>query len=197
MAEKSAIIILAAGNSSRLGSPKQLLEVHGQKLLTHVVRQACDSKADDVYVVLGSGADVLSQLIKNYRVEIIVNEDWENGMGSSLKAGIGEIQKQSEYDAIIISVCDQPFLTSAIFNQLLDQSEDQEIIASAYSNGSFGPPTLFRKSQFTRLMTIKDAVGAKSVIKNYDGELGLIPFEKGDIDLDTKEDYYTYLNSSK
>ncbi len=197
MAEKSAILILAAGNSSRLGSPKQLLDVNGQKLLTHVVRQACDSKAADVYVVLGSDANVLSQLIKNYKVEIIVNKDWENGMGSSLKAGIREIQKQSTYDIVIVSVCDQPFLTSALFNQLLDQTGEQEIVVSVYSDRSFGPPTLFRKSQFARLMTIKDAAGAKSVIKNYDGELGLIPFEKGDIDLDTKQDYNTYLNSSK
>lgn len=197
MAEKSAIIILAAGNSSRLGSPKQLLEVHGQKLLTHVVKQACDSKADDVYVVLGSGEEILSPLISGDDIKIVVNQDWEKGMGSSIKTGIREIQKQNSYDTVIISVCDQPFLTSEIFNQFINQTGNQEIIVSAYSDGNFGPPTLFRKSRFSQLLSIYDTAGAKSVIKKYEGTLGLIPFEKGDIDLDTKEDYNAFLSSSK
>tara|TARA_Y100001949_G_scaffold65328_1_gene55274 strand:- start:384 stop:977 length:594 start_codon:yes stop_codon:yes gene_type:complete len=197
MFEKSAIVILAAGNSSRLGSPKQLLEVNGEKLLTHVVGQACSSKADDVYVVLGSGADVLSSLITTNEVKMIINEDWDKGMGSSIKKGIDEIQKQGIYDAVIVSVSDQPFLTSGVFNRLLAQTGDQEIVASAYSDGNFGPPTLFRKSMFSLLLKIADGVGAKSVIKNYCGAIGLVPFEKGDIDLDTKEDYNAFLGSSK
>lgn len=197
MIEKSAIVILAAGNSSRLGSPKQLLEINGEKLLTHVVTQACNSKADDVYVVLGSGADLLSSLITTNEVKVIINEDWIKGMGNSIKKGIGEIQKQGIYDAVIVSVSDQPFLTSNVFNQLLAQTGDQEIIASAYSDGNFGPPTLFRKSIFSQLLKIADSAGAKSVIKNYSGEFGLIRFEKGDIDLDTKENYNAYMDSSK
>jgi len=197
MALKCAIIILAAGNSSRLGSPKQLLEVNGQKLLAHVVGQACMSKADDVYVVLGSSVDTLVSLVNSYDVKIIVNKEWEKGMGSSLKKGIIEVNKQSPYDAVIISVCDQPYLTSDIYNQLIDQTGPQKIIVSAYSDGHFGPPSLFRKSQFSQLLNINDGAGAKSVIKKYGGALGMVPFEKGDIDLDTKEDYNTYLNSSK
>ncbi len=196
MTEKTAIIILAAGNSSRLGSPKQLLEVSGQKMLTHVVHQACTSHADDVYVVLGSGADLLQPLLSGMDVTTIFNEGWEKGMGNSIKKGIRRIVDKN-YDVVIISVCDQPYMTSHVFNKLLSQTGNQEIIASGYSDGNYGPPTLFRKSQLPKLLQIKDAAGARSVIRNHKGELGLVAFENGEIDIDTEDDYKAYLNSSK
>ncbi len=197
MAGKNAIIILAAGNSSRMGQPKQLLDIHGKKLLAYVVNQACQSKADLVFVVLGSKSEMFITSLDQSQVEIIINKDWKKGMGNSLKRGVTEATQRYDLESVIISVCDQPFLSSDIFDQLLSKKDQFEIIASAYSDGNYGPPTRFAKSQFDNLLTIGDAQGARSLIKGFKGTLGLVPFHKGEIDMDTKDDYQSYLDSLK
>ncbi|XOV95223.1 MAG: NTP transferase domain-containing protein [Bacteroidota bacterium] len=197
MKEKTAIIILAAGNSSRLGKPKQLLDVQGKKLLIHAVDEACKSNADNVFVVLGSDNKLLTPILMDYKVDIIINDHWDRGMGNSIKRGVSEMILTGIFESVIISVCDQPYLTKEIFNKLIAQQDMFEIVASAYPDGNYGPPTLFNKSQYHNLLEIQDFSGAKSLIKNFKGELGLVPFDKGEIDLDTLEDYQSYLNSVK
>ncbi len=192
MNSQTAIILVAAGNSSRLGRPKQLLEVKGQKLLEYVALQACHSQATDVFVVLGSEKDTLRALLDKLDIHLVDNEHWEKGMGSSIKKGMQAVIAKGNYDSVIVSVCDQPYLTSQLFNQLINQPKEHKIITSAYNNQDFGPPTLFRKSIFENLLHIDDLSGARSLIIKHQKTLGLVAFPQGEIDLDTEADYENY-----
>src|ERR1044072_7807749 len=115
----TAIIILAAGNSSRFGSTKQLLQFNNKTLLQHVINEAIESGAEPIVVVTGANANEVSKVIEGENVEIVLNEDWEQGMASGIVAGLKKaITLNNDIENAIIAVCDQPFISSALFHQL-------------------------------------------------------------------------------
>ncbi len=184
------ILILAAGSSSRLGQSKQKLTVGGTSLLAKTVQVALNSKAKHVLVVLGAQAKEHQQLIAGLPVETFYHEQWERGMGSSLKAGMKVLlEKHPDSDAVIVMVCDQPYLTTAILDSLITtyQHKSVDIVASSYKN-VHGVPALFSRSVFPNLLEIDDAQGARKIIQHHTGTLLTVPFENGDVDLDTPAD---------
>lgn len=183
-------IILAAGSSSRMGQSKQLLPWKGETLLTHTVNLALASRIGHVYVVLGSNEEEHRKIVKHLPVSLVVNEGWARGMGSSLKAGLAEAKKIS--DAVLIMVCDQPFVTSQHLNHIIEHFEktDQQIVASKYLD-TVGVPALFGKKMFDELMNIGDEEGARKVITRHDP--GIVLLQSGE-DLDTPDDYRSALN---
>lgn len=190
------VIILAAGPSSRLGQPKQLLQVKGETLIHRITRIALQSNTGPVVVVLGAQAEIIQNTIEDLPVYTCVHPDWHKGMGSSIKAGLHFVQKKfPDAPAIILSVCDQPFLEAGHFRKLSNtfRKKGGEIIASKYAK-TFGVPCLFGKKFFSSLEKLRDDQGAKSVFEAYRNQTAFISFTKGEVDIDTLTDWKNVQN---
>jgi molybdenum cofactor cytidylyltransferase len=187
---KTGIIILAAGNSSRLGEPKQLLEYKGKSLLHHVTQQAL-KMTGAVVVVSGFNNNLIENELKNLQVITVYNPEWQEGMGSSIRAGVEKIIDEFPMlESLIISVCDQPFINSSVFSELITKHKEnlKGIIASAYA-GILGTPVMFDRKYFGELSKLSGNEGAKKLLHVFSRDVGSIDFEKGRIDIDTKDDY--------
>ena len=190
MANSCAIIILAAGESSRLGQPKQLLPFRDSTLLNYVIDEACRSQANPRLLVLGAFAEQVKNSLDNSSIKVIENREWQEGLSSSIRCGIRElIQMEPACESVILSVADQPYFSSAIVDTLISfhQNNNKGIVASHYAN-TVGPPTLFDKKFFPDLLALKGDLGARSVLGRYANEVATIPFEPGVIDIDTPDD---------
>ncbi len=186
-----AIIILAAGASTRMGTPKQLLPYLGCSLLRHTIESAIASVCKSVVVVLGANAQKIGSEVNQPFVQVVENPDWNLGMGSSIRSGILSLATCSEtIDAAVIIVCDQPFLSPEIINHLVAayHSTGKPIVACQYA-GTLGVPALFNHIFFSELAALKETVGAKHLIKKHFNEVFCIPFPLGAIDIDTPKDY--------
>jgi molybdenum cofactor cytidylyltransferase len=186
-----SVVILAAGNSSRLGEPKQLLQYNGKTLIRNVVEAATSAVSYPVVVVTGANSESISLEINTSSALAIHNRNWQEGMSSSIHRGITELQKINPHlQGVIISVSDQPFINSELFLALIETSEatGKGIVASFYDD-TFGTPVLFEKKYFDSLLGLKGAEGAKKLIKQFAGDVASIPFPMGGIDIDTLEDY--------
>lgn len=189
--ENIAVIILAAGSSSRMGFPKQLLLYQGSTLLNHTIETAIASVCSPIVVVLGANEEKISCNVDQSCVSVIKNKNWSLGMGSSISLGINFLLSYPEtIKAAIICVCDQPFLTAEIINNLVFSyhTTKKPIIACTYAN-TYGVPVLFDSSFFTELVSLKEKGGAKKLIRQYENDVFFIPFPQGVIDVDTPEDY--------
>ena len=187
----TGIIILAAGNSSRLGKPKQLLQHRGRNLLEHVIEAAVRTPFRPIVVVLGAHATEIKKQISNHPEAIYVcNEYWQDGMGSSIGLGVsGALKVDPNLNNLIISVADQPHLSSEIFEQLLEKHESSSnaIVVSSYAQ-TIGVPVLFNSEYFAALLGLSGEAGAKSIINKNMQAVATVPFEKGHIDIDTAAD---------
>ena len=187
---ETGILILAAGNSSRLGEPKQLLNFNGKTLLRNVVNEAI-KVTESVIVVTGSNHSQISREIEDFEVKIVENINWDQGMGSSIKIGINQLLNRfSEVQNIIISVCDQPFIEASVFSDLIQMQKISQkgIVASKYSD-TLGTPVLFTKKYFEEISKLSGQEGAKKVTQKFKDDIAEIIFEKGAIDIDTQSDY--------
>lgn len=177
-----------------MGQSKQLLTINGKPLLQKTVEELLTANTGEVIVVLGANASEHKKVIVDYPVRIVENNQWQNGMGASIKAGmkfIGDRFPKSK--AVIISVCDQPHLTSTHIKQIAQAyyNTEQSIVASIYKE-TLGVPVLFDHSHFETLTQIQDNEGAKKIIQQNLTNVTSVPFLLGDIDLDTMEDYDTF-----
>lgn len=189
--DKPAIILLAAGPSSRLGKPKQLLIHHGKTMIENIISEAHEAGLQPVVVVTGAVSEVLSKLLENTNVEIVFNDQWPSGMASGIVAGLSRILAMNpKTEAAIIAVCDQPFVSAELFTQLIKIKAEKSrgIIGCAYA-GTVGTPVLFEKRYFKRLLLLKGNEGAKKLLMTYGSDLVSVPFDQGSIDIDTREDY--------
>jgi molybdenum cofactor cytidylyltransferase len=194
----SAIILLAAGASSRLGQSKQLLRIGSETLIEHSVNVALQSGVTSVKVVLGANADNHRKHLDNLPVEIIHNETWSKGMGNSIKVALNKIIKSdTTLECVIIMVCDQPFITSQNIKNLLSRYEETpgSIIVSHYNNTS-GVPALFDRSHFEELLSLDDEQGAKKIIQ-MQAAVEEIDCPEGAYDIDTPEDYQKFVENYK
>jgi molybdenum cofactor cytidylyltransferase len=186
----TSIIILAAGESSRLGKPKQNLLYQGKTLLQHTLTTAVNSGCQPIILVLGANNESIVSLIDETRVKIVYNADWQEGMSSSIRIGITELQKTNYTDSAIIMLCDQPFVDAALIDKIQHQhSQTQKgIIACAYNN-TLGVPVLFAQKYFAELLLLKGNEGAKKLLGIYADDISSVDFPKGAVDIDTMEDY--------
>ncbi|MBX2844541.1 MAG: nucleotidyltransferase family protein [Flammeovirgaceae bacterium] len=190
------IIILAAGSSSRLGQPKQLLKLGNESLLRKISKNALDSAAGNVVVVLGSNAEKIKSELKGLNLHIVFNKSWEQGMSTSINIGL---EKQLEdlpatLSGVLFLVCDQPFVSSALINNLLSAylKTKKGIIGSKYQSGTIGVPVLFSSEYFPNLLDLKGNEGARKIIKSNTADVSEIPFLKGDLDIDTISDWESF-----
>lgn len=194
--EDYAIIILAAGSSSRMGQVKQLLKVNGKTLLQHTIDEARNILPNAVYVVTGANANTITAELNQPNVHLCYNPDWHEGMATSIKSGLkGVLHTNPATRGCLISVCDQPFLSTSIFEGLISRHKENPsaIVASAYRD-TLGVPALFDRQFFAQLMELKGQDGAKSLLKNSHNQVIQFPFPEGDVDLDTPEDYHKLIS---
>ncbi len=189
----TAIIILAAGSSTRLGKPKQLLMYGSRTFLRHAAEVAVSSVCRPILIVLGAYASQLQSEIDDLPVQSVTNERWADGMGSSIQAGLGALNandRVGDAEALVLILCDQPYVTAAVINDLVTayHSNGKGIIASEYG-GTLGVPALFGRQYFAELATMSGPAGAKHIIAAHASDVVPVPFPKGITDIDTPEDY--------
>lgn len=188
-------ILLAAGASTRMGHPKQLIPVDGIPLIRKMAKIALESTCNEVFVVLGANHQKIEPVIKDLPVNIVNNPDWEKGMGASIRAGIRAIPPISR--GVLLMVCDQPFITTELLDKIIHtfQTTRCKIVATHYGK-AFGTPALFDMELFPWLKSLEDSKGAKSLIPMFIEKVGWIKFRKAEIDLDTPEDVDRWISSN-
>lgn len=197
-------LLLAAGSSSRMkdiqlttelvtcgGIPKMLLPFKGTTLLQHITGEIEKADAGGLLVVTGCYHHLLAPVLAAHQIAFTENRHWEEGMGSSVRWGVNHIvNNYPNAHSIIILVCDQPYISSSLINELITTAKQsgKGIIASAYSN-TLGTPVLFDKKYFKELQSLSGQAGAKKILQQYPGDVAAVPFSAGATDIDSPEDY--------
>lgn len=195
---KISSLILAAGSSSRLGSPKQLVEYRGEILISKITQSAL-AVTDSVLVVLGANENIIQPKLmelyqeNKYKLKIMVNSDWNEGIGNSISFGVKQLFDTS--DAILILLCDQPFVDFLLLQKMMQYFANTKysIIACKYAN-QLGVPILFDKKYFSELMSLNGDIGAKVLLKKHIESIMSIDFPDGIYDIDTQEDLVKILS---
>lgn len=185
------ILLLAAGGSSRMGQPKQLLPWGNQTLIGHQIQTLLET-GQPVNVVIGSDSDLIIPVIEKFPVNIVINANWESGMGSSISLGITQIQQKfPNANGVLITILDQPLITSAYLEKIRTafRTFSRQIIVSKSASGWTGVPVLFDKCYFEELSGLKNDEGAKKIIQRHPENVTHV--EAGELldDMDTPEAY--------
>ena len=180
-------IVLAAGGSSRLGTPKQLLTFCGETLVRRAAMAALESVCDRVVVVVGNHASAMRHELTDLAVSVVENEDWQSGISSSIRAGL---EQASSRDGVVITLCDQPFMTAAVLNELISthRKTRRAIVASTYGT-TRGVPAFFAPELFNELASLTKDEGARRIIASHPDKVATVEFPQGAIDIDTPEDH--------
>lgn len=186
------LIILAAGGSSRMGTPKQLLLHRGRNFLSYIVEAAISSMCHPIVVVLGANAERLKSEVSAFPVQVVENTRWTEGMSSSIAVGMQALVNQN-IEGVVITLCDQPFVSTQIIDQLIAayRLTGKSIVASEYA-GTLGVPAFFSRAFFPELMTLGATEGAKHLIRRHSDQVFSVPFPEGEIDIDTPTDYQQF-----
>ena len=179
--------ILAAGTSSRLGQPKQLLKIDGQTLIRRTARAALDADIARVLIIVAhsSHGEAVADELRDLAVEIVVNSQWREGMASSVRAAVAASRGA---DALLLTPCDLPRLSSAHLRALIEKFERETapIVASRY-NQTLGAPLIIARELWPELRELRGDVGARRVIMRH--EANFIEWPDGAFDVDTREDW--------
>jgi len=186
-----ATLIMAAGSSSRMGTPKQLLSWKDTTLIENVMSNVLQLEPSKSIIVLGANSEQITPKIEPHPVEIIHNPDWNNGLGNSIAFGVNYIQNNYKVDGVLIILADQPLIDTSYLKGMIISFEagKNQIIATQYDNEKLGVPALFDKYYFEELSAIDGDKGAKSILEKYSDQVITTQFETNVFDVDTKEDY--------
>ncbi|MFB3387506.1 NTP transferase domain-containing protein [Flavobacterium sp. LAR06] len=187
----TGIVILAAGNSSRLGQPKQLLGYKDSTLLKNTIAEAFLVQDAAMIVVTGANKQLIEEELDPSRIKVCFNPDWETGMSSSIVKGLNALlHVYPNCENCIFAVCDQPYVSSLVFENLIQEHSKtgKGIVASSYAE-TLGTPVLFNKKYFTELAALQGQEGAKKIINRFLEDTASVSFEKGSVDIDTEDDY--------
>lgn len=183
-----AALLLAAGSSTRLGTPKQLLKYRGQSLLRHIAEIVLASSVGEMHVVVGFEAEQMKAELHGLDARLVDNANWHKGMASSIRTGISALQQS--IDAVVILLCDQPLITTQLLDGIISAhaTTGKPIVACEYG-GTVGAPALFARSCFPELLQLEGDRGAKQVITQHLDQVAVVPFPGGSVDIDTVADY--------
>jgi molybdenum cofactor cytidylyltransferase len=183
------LVLLAAGNSTRMGSAKQLLSYEGKPLVRHAAEEALASVCQPVFVVLGSRVAEIRPVLDGLAVEILENSRWAEGMGTSIHAGV-EAAAARNLNGVILALADQPLVTHRILDRLVEthQSSGQPIVASQYA-GTVGVPVFFSREFFANLLALEPGQGCKGLILSHAGQAIRLDCPEAEADIDTPQDY--------
>jgi molybdenum cofactor cytidylyltransferase len=185
-----AAIVLAAGASTRMGRPKQLLPVGGQAMVRRVTEAVCQAGLDQVVVVVGAYAEAVTQALLGLEVDIVVNEAWAEGMSRSLRVGLRALRP--EIGAALIILADQPALTPDLLKKLVDHygTTGAPIVAPFY-RGQRGNPVLFGRQFFPELMALEGDQGGRALVARYAEQVASLHVDDLAtlLDVDTDQDH--------
>lgn len=187
----AGLIILAAGESSRLGSPKQLLKYKGETLIRRSIRAGHDAGCKPVIVVLGAYSDLIEKSIITDDAIRTYNHGWKEGICSSIRTGVSQLlDMDPEEEETFIMLCDQPKVDGILIRKMIQEKRKtgKGMVACAY-DGTFGVPVLYHKTYFSELLALKGNKGAKKILLSHPNEVATVPFPSGVIDIDTIDDY--------
>lgn len=183
-------LVLAAGGSTRLGQPKQLLKIGGETLVRRAARMAVEAGCSPVHVVLGADAERVARELDGVAARTVVNAEWKDGIASSIRAGVASVAELSAPPKnVLIMVCDQPKLNVAVLRALIaaHRNSGARITASSYA-GTIGVPAIFSAEMYEGLWALDRDQGAKSVIGRHSKDVKIVEFPGGEIDIDTPEE---------
>ena len=183
------VILLAAGGSTRLGSPKQLLTYRGKTLLRHAAETALATGCRPVVAVLGSGAGRLRAELAGLDVRRVENPDWSRGLGTSVRLGVAALD--ADTTGALLMLCDQPLVTPeklALFVAAFRQNAERGIVAAAYHD-TVGVPALFAAAYFDELRALPDDAGAKPILRRHRDAVLPVALPEAAVDIDTREQY--------
>jgi molybdenum cofactor cytidylyltransferase len=168
MSGTTAAIVLAAGASRRLGSPKQLVDLDGRPLLQHVVAMVAGWPVDGIVVVLGSGAEEILDTVDFGEATIVINEDWDEGMASSIRVGLDLLSREPTWERAFVVLGDQPGIPDEVPPALLAAADEahQPALVPVYRYEQ-GHPVLFDRALWPRLMALDGDVGASGLLKTH------------------------------
>jgi molybdenum cofactor cytidylyltransferase len=182
-----AAVLLAAGASTRMGAPKQLIEIDGKSMLRRAAEAVIATGCDPVIVVLGANAEVLREHLAGLPIRLVINERWQEGMASSIRAGLVDT------DAALITLCDQPFVHAANLIALIELFRNSgKPIAAARYGGNLGVPAIFARALFPELLALTGDMGARRVIAAHADQVAALDLPDAAIDLDTPLDVESY-----
>lgn len=187
--ENLAILVLAAGSSSRMNSVKQLEKIEGEYLLDITLKKVKLISKQNIFCVLGANYQLIKQKITTNNIRFIYNKDYKKGLSTSIISGIQTIFEKKEIDSILILLADQPAISVFYLKKMiaLSKKQNSKIVASTYKNG-FGVPVIIPKAYFEKLLHISGDKGAKQFLESNKGEI-ISPKEKTNLfDIDTQED---------
>jgi molybdenum cofactor cytidylyltransferase len=184
-------MILAAGESRRLGQPKQLLTCDGETLLNRAIRMATESGAWPVLAVLGARFASISASVQGERVIKVHNDRWRQGIGSSIEAGMRALAVCAPESAgVLLMSCDQARLSTSHLRSLIYSFESEGVpgIVTSVYGGVRGVPAVFPRQAFEELRVLRGDKGARSIIERAAWPVVCVEFEGGEVDIDTQED---------
>jgi molybdenum cofactor cytidylyltransferase len=188
---KTGVLILAAGAATRMQRAKMLLPFADTTILKHIIQQAKSILPCSICLVSGCYHTEIIKGVDAEKVAIVFNENWQDGMASSIKKGMAFLlQTEPLLNAVLIVVSDQPYINANLLQQMiaLQIASGKGIVAAEYK-GVFGTPVLFTESYFIALQQLTGDKGARSIVQNAFADMASIDFALGEIDIDTPEDY--------
>jgi len=159
--------VLAAGESSRLGTPKQLVPWQGTSLLEYTLQQIRDAGLDEIVLVLGAFAELIQKSLKKEQLRIVINDLWPSGKASSIQAGLSAISEEQQ--AVVIFLCDQPYLTAELIEKVIDEAEkhEQAFIVAPKIAQQICNPVLFRSTTFKAFDHLQGEEGGKQLFAQF------------------------------
>ena len=192
-------ILLAAGESKRMGRPKQMLAWKGKTLLRHVLENLIHSTVDEIILVLGHEAEAIQKSLTEFQIKIVINPDYQQGMASSLRQGLLAMDPGSE--AFLVVLADQPGIDPEIINQIIhkfQRADPRRGIARPVYRGLQGHPVLISVRYLQEALQLQGDVGARQILMNHPEDILEIEADQEGIlkDIDTHEEYQKYLNQT-
>jgi molybdenum cofactor cytidylyltransferase len=191
-ADNTGIIVLAAGASTRMGTPKQLLSIAGIPMIRRVAQNAIDSKFSPVIVVLGPNAELICRELRALKIKVVVNPEWESGLSSSIRCGLKTLLAMApEIEGVILMLADQPNITGDSLQRFIQVKNDSCLIAAHYEN-TLGTPAFFPHAYFGELLQLKGKGGAKSILERHRKKVLAIDLPEAALDIDTPRDFAAF-----
>jgi molybdenum cofactor cytidylyltransferase len=190
MTKRVAAVVLAAGASTRLGKPKQLVPYKGMPLVARAARAALHSGTDPIVVVLGANAEAVGAALSGIPVVPVINPEWNRGIGTSIATGVKAILGQApSVDAVLVMLGDQPLVDGPELRRLLEgwPGSDASVAAAAYAD-TIGVPAVFGRGHFDALCSLQPLSGAARLLREANARPHRVTMPEGATDIDTPND---------
>ena len=190
-----AAVIPAAGASTRLGRPKQLLRFRRRALIRHAAEVVIESACEPVVIVLGAYAERCERELFDLPVHVVQNSRWPTGLGTSIATGLRALDSlEARPDAVLLSLCDQPAVTPPMLRRLIarHRAGGARIVAAGYA-GTLGAPAIFDRSLFGELRALSGPEGARKLFERFASEVASVPLAAAALDLDTPTHWRRFL----